>query len=167
MVRQVVTGESADGKAHVYCDSVAEFSLVAENFKFAQLWGSDSPPKFPQDGERPEATALMPGPGGYRYVLMRIEPGHAGSSVEPEAELFSRPGVDSPDGADAGMHRTDTVDLGVVLSGVVAMEMEDGNIIELKRGDVFVQNGTYHKWSNPGNEPCEVVVTLIGGIPRT
>ena len=167
MVRRVVTGEDTDGAAAVRQDGPVEFSIVAGAFKFAQLWGGDATPKFPHAGAEPVNLDLMPGPGGYRFVLMRIEPGQSTDPEETERALFAQSGVDQAEGGEAGMHRTDTVDLGVVVSGLVAMEMADGTVVELGRGDVFIQNGTYHKWSNPGPEPCEVVVAMIGGHPRT
>jgi hypothetical protein len=168
MIRRVVTGEDQGGTGRVQGDEAVAFSLVAGAFKFAHLWGGDSPPGFPQDGAPPSAEGLMPGPGGYRFVYMRIEPSRSLSAEEAaaEREMYAQAGVDKPDGTGAGMHRTDTVDLGDVIEGVIAMELGNGEIVELRRGDVFVQNGVYHRWFNPGEDACEVVIALIGGHPR-
>jgi mannose-6-phosphate isomerase-like protein (cupin superfamily) len=46
------------------------------------------------------------------------------------------------------------------------MELDEGTIVELKPGDVFVQNGTNHKWANLGDVAAHVVVAIIGGHPR-
>lgn len=44
-----------------------------------------------------------------------------------------------------GMHRTDTIDLEIVISGTVSMELNSGDLVELKAGDPFIQNGTNHQ----------------------
>lgn len=61
-----------------------------------------------------------------------------------------------------GMHTTDTVDLIYVISGAVAMELDDGVEIELIAGNTVVQSGTRHAWRNRGSVPCEVVAVSIG-----
>lgn len=47
------------------------------------------------------------------------------------------------------MHRTQSLDYGVVLDGEIEMELDGGEITLLKRGDVAVQRGTMHAWRNP------------------
>ncbi|KAL4957214.1 hypothetical protein BDW69DRAFT_180866 [Aspergillus filifer] len=56
--------------------------------------------------------------------------------------------VDMPPGALSPMHRTVSLDYGVVLEGVVALELDSGERRVLKRGDVAVQRGTNHAWRN-------------------
>jgi len=48
------------------------------------------------------------------------------------------------------MHASHTVDYGVVLSGEVDLELDDGVVKRLKAGDCFVQNGTLHAWAESG-----------------
>lgn len=64
-----------------------------------------------------------------------------------------------------GMHRTDTIDYIVVLSGEVSMELDDGQAVHLKTGDCVVQNGTRHAWSSISSEPCLIAVTIVGARP--
>ena len=61
-----------------------------------------------------------------------------------------------------GMHTTDTVDYGIVLSGSVMLELDDGRTEVLSAGDVVIQNGTRHAWRNPGDAPATVAFVLIG-----
>ena len=63
---------------------------------------------------------------------------------------------------DPGMHRSATVDFGYVVSGRCVLELDDGSKTELGAGDVIVQSGTAHRWSNPWNEPCHLIGVLIG-----
>ncbi|CAK96587.1 uncharacterized protein An07g01420 [Aspergillus niger] len=46
------------------------------------------------------------------------------------------------------MHRTVSVDYGVVLEGEVELVLDSGETRLLKRGDVAVQRGTNHAWRN-------------------
>jgi mannose-6-phosphate isomerase-like protein (cupin superfamily) len=176
MTRCVVTGEDKLGSARVMSDGETGLSPLGGGFGFAHLWGSDQVPSFPQDGSMPRYKSLMPEAGGYRFAVMRILPERDLSSTERSApvqldpavrELYAEAGIDDvANGEPPGMHRTDSIDLGVVVSGTVSMELDDGDLVELKAGDTFIQNGTNHKWSNRGDVPALVVVAIIGGHPR-
>ena len=59
------------------------------------------------------------------------------------------------------MHRTDTIDYVIIISGAVDMEMDDGLEVHLEAGDVLVQRGTYHSWTNRGDVPCRLAAVLV------
>ena len=50
------------------------------------------------------------------------------------------------------MHTTDTIDFEYVLSGEIALELDDGAEVVLHPGDTVVQNGTRHRWHNRSSE---------------
>lgn len=56
--------------------------------------------------------------------------------------------VDFGPGTPGLMHRTQSLDYGVVIEGEVEMELDDGVKRVLKRGDVAVQRATIHAWKN-------------------
>ena len=56
--------------------------------------------------------------------------------------------VDFGPGHTPLMHRTQSLDYGIVLDGEVEMELDDGSTTVLKRGDIAVQRGTMHMWKN-------------------
>jgi len=62
------------------------------------------------------------------------------------------------------MHRTDSVDFGVILKGSMEMHMEDGTLVTLQTGDVFVQRGTQHKWKNTSGEWARALFVGIGEL---
>jgi quercetin dioxygenase-like cupin family protein len=64
-----------------------------------------------------------------------------------------------------GMHKTDTVDYAIVLSGEIWALMDEGETL-LKAGDCLVQRGTNHAWSNRSNQPCLVAFILISAQPH-
>jgi mannose-6-phosphate isomerase-like protein (cupin superfamily) len=65
-----------------------------------------------------------------------------------------------PDGS--GMHTTDTMDYLMVVHGEATLELDDGERVVLRAGDVVVQNGTRHAWRNYGIEPCTLVAVSVG-----
>ncbi|KAJ4268433.1 hypothetical protein NW762_002496 [Fusarium torreyae] len=56
--------------------------------------------------------------------------------------------VDFPPGNSA-MHRTVSIDYGIVLEGEVTLVLDSGESRAMKRGDVAIQRGTKHQWINP------------------
>ncbi|KAI1844276.1 hypothetical protein JX265_007885 [Neoarthrinium moseri] len=57
--------------------------------------------------------------------------------------------VDTPPNALSPMHRTVSLDYGVVLEGEVELILDSGEVRLLKRGDLAIQRGTMHAWRNP------------------
>ena len=69
-------------------------------------------------------------------------------------------------GVAARNHRTDSIDYAVIVSGEIDMEL-DGQSVHLKAGDVVVQRGTIHNWTNNGTQPCVIAFVLIDAKPVT
>jgi quercetin dioxygenase-like cupin family protein len=67
-----------------------------------------------------------------------------------------------PPGASSPMHRTRTVDYGIVLDGEVVLVLDDSETV-LRAGDVVVQRGTSHRWENRSDAPARVAFILIDG----
>jgi quercetin dioxygenase-like cupin family protein len=63
------------------------------------------------------------------------------------------------------VHRTDSIDYAVVISGEIDMELEKGEEVHLEAGDVVVQRGTVHCWINRGTAPCTIAFVLIDAKP--
>jgi mannose-6-phosphate isomerase-like protein (cupin superfamily) len=64
----------------------------------------------------------------------------------------------------AGFHKTNSIDYAIVLSGEIYAMMDDGEVL-LTAGDVLVQRGTNHAWSNRTNEPAVIAFVLIDAEP--
>jgi uncharacterized cupin superfamily protein len=60
------------------------------------------------------------------------------------------------------MHRTETLDYAVVLAGEIDLLLDDEDV-HLKAGDVVIQRGTNHAWSNRSDKPCRMLYILIDG----
>jgi mannose-6-phosphate isomerase-like protein (cupin superfamily) len=120
---------------------------------------------LPSDGAPPEAPLYFPPLGGFRFAFFSLPP--AGQRADPGAVLADMrarlPGLAEVLERDhPGMHTTDTVDVDLVVSGEVWLELDDGAEVLLRAGDCVVQNGTRHAWRNRSSEPCVIAVALIG-----
>jgi quercetin dioxygenase-like cupin family protein len=69
-----------------------------------------------------------------------------------------------PSGSSSPMHRTETIDYGVVISGEIEMQTDDESVT-LRAGDVVVQRGTNHRWVNHGSVPARIAFVLIDAEP--
>ena len=63
-----------------------------------------------------------------------------------------------------GFHKTATIDYAIVLSGEIYALMDEGEVL-LKAGDVLIQRGTSHAWSNRTEQPCCIAFVLIDAEP--
>lgn len=63
------------------------------------------------------------------------------------------------------LHRTETIDYCVVISGRIELSLESGPPIKLAAGDVVVQRGTSHRWSNPGKTSASVAFVMVDAKP--
>ena len=60
------------------------------------------------------------------------------------------------------MHRTATLDFEYIIEGTLTLELDDGVEVELGPGDVVVQNGTRHRWSNRSDAPVKFIAITVG-----
>ncbi len=174
-IRRVVTGHDEHGKAVFASDSEVEPITLGllPGAEFYRLWGADEPCSFPDDGSPPPAVQYFPGVGGFRFGLFSVAPdaqiGYDDLDIPAAlAEMEQHlPGLaDHLEPDHPGMHTTATVDYEFVVSGRVVLELDDGETRELSAGDTVVQNGTRHAWRNPYDEPCLMVVVLVGAHHR-
>ena len=58
------------------------------------------------------------------------------------------------------MHRTESIDYGIVLSGEIVLLLDDSEVT-LRTGDIVVQRGTVHAWTNRTSEICRMAFILV------
>ena len=170
-IRRVVTGHDASGKAVFASDELVEpvVTGLSAGSAFHTLWNGDVAPSFPDDGVRPPQTTYFPPVGGFRMGTFTLPP--AGEVLAGDVDIAGElakmsaalPGMlDHMEPDDPGMHTTATIDFEIVLSGEVVLELDDGATVHLHPGDTVVQNGTRHRWHNPGAEPAMLAVFMCG-----
>jgi quercetin dioxygenase-like cupin family protein len=143
--RRVVTGHDAAGRAIFQSDDTFPTEVIASgDAAFALVWTTATVPadnNDPADGrERDAGLTLREG------SVIRV--------------------VDMLPGGTSPMHRTNSIDYGIVLSGEVELELDDGVVRTIGAGSIIVQRGTIHRWRNPSTStPCRIVFVLIEAAP--
>jgi mannose-6-phosphate isomerase-like protein (cupin superfamily) len=170
-VRRVVTGHDASGKSVFVSDEVVApvEPMLMPGFLNHKLWGGDEAPHFPDDGSMPQWHAYFPPVGGFRFAILTFPPLSAMEDLEVDGDAAIADAEEKLPGmlgymdlADPGMHTTDTIDFEVVLEGTVVLELDDGAEVTLNPGDTVVQNGTRHRWKNPGDIPARMALFICG-----
>ena len=82
----------------------------------------------------------------------------------PKVAVISRSLWETRFNADPTFHRNDTVDYNLILSGRIVALTESGEV-ELGPGDVLIQRGTAHTWSNRWSEPCVYASIMVSALP--
>lgn len=144
--RRVVTGHDDDGNSVVKFNDIIESRCdenraegVGKTSEFSLIWSTDA---FPSDntddviGFQREVGLTSPGGTVFRVV-----------------DFY--PGKSSP------MHRTKSLDYGIIIDGEVELELDNGTTVELKTGDVIVQRGTIHAWHNKSDKICRMAFVFI------
>jgi len=170
-VRRVVTGVDAEGKSVFVSDGDVDpinVSLMPGTV-FHNVWGSDEVVKLPSDGSHPSARTYFPPTNGFRVSIFTLGPDTVtlpedldigAAFAEMNEKLVGM--ADWLERDHPGMHTTDTVDVDMIVSGEIWLELDDGAEVHLEAGDFVVQNGTRHAWHNRSSEPCTMLVSLIG-----
>jgi hypothetical protein len=170
-VRRVVTGHDDHGRAVVVEDGppTAVALEAVPGTVFHEVWATSSVPARIDNGPDPTLGGLQLAPpaGGTRIRIVDIPPDTAQNAIAPgaAAAAFAAIGAKhahAQDGPHALMHRTETVDYGIVLSGEVWLVLDDGET-RLRPGDVVVQRGTNHAWSNRTDETARMAFVLVDG----
>ena len=132
-IRRVVTGHNDQGLAIVAVDDIAQGEIVTQG------WMTDTLPSNNVDDF--ESGMSQPGasiPGGSALRMVDMNPGYR-----------------------SAMHRTSTVDYVFILSGELDMELDGGETVLLKGGDIVIQRGTNHRWINNSDGICRFASVLI------
>jgi cupin domain len=170
MTRRIVTGHDARGNAIIVSDDPSPPRIAGAPgvaMRFDELWATESTPTVPGSADiTPDIASLLPGPGATRFRTVLFPPDAERADTTPEqlvAFMASAPGfpeVMEPD--RPGMHTTDTVDYGIVISGEIDLELDDGLEVHMVAGDCVVQNGTRHAWHNRTDSPTVMAFIMIG-----
>ena len=139
-MRRIVTGHDEDGHSVFRSiDELTPTNIPSGDAAFATIWSTAEVPADLNDESD----------GSVRDVGLTLN----GGSVFRVVDML--PGGESP------MHRTNSLDYGIVISGEVELELDHGAVEVCRAGDIIVQRGTIHLWRNvSADTPCRVVFVL-------
>jgi len=172
-IRRVVTGHNARGRSVIVSDGPSPHVLTLPgrpDFALTDLWVSDRAPASNAGSGDPakRRMSLEPPANGTIFRVVEFPPDAAAGGGFDRAAAFRAMGASHAMDPDASrhpaMHRTDTVDYALVLSGEIWALMDEGETL-LRAGDTLVQRGTNHAWSNRGDQPSLVAFILVSAAP--
>jgi mannose-6-phosphate isomerase-like protein (cupin superfamily) len=169
-VRRIVTGHDASGKAVVVMDGPAPNQTVRGTTGLVStlLWVTEeSPANIASNADRADRPSPVgPPPRGSILRVVDFPPSGDTSGISHEAVLkemgVSHGGHGKP-ARHPFMHRTRSVDYALVLEGEIDMLMDDSEV-NMKAGDIMVQQGTNHAWVNNSKAMCRIAFVLIDGV---
>jgi len=144
-IRRVVTGHDKKGAAVFVSDNIYETVVIPSgDAAMTTIWTTATVPadlNDETDGRERDAGTTLKGGSVIRIVDML-------------------PGASSP------LHRTNSIDYGIIISGTIELELDNNNFKTLEAGDIIVQRGTIHKWRNPSaDNVCRIVFVLTEAKP--
>jgi hypothetical protein len=172
--RRIVTGHDAQGRSIIQEDGPPPRMVRIGGPigpLFYELWNTrETPARIDRaSGEPPEeGIQLAPPKQGSRIRVLDIPPEderlQAMTAEEIQAHFAE---VGAGDAASDGsrhalMHRTETIDYGIVLEGELTLVMDLGETV-VRAGDVVIQRGTNHGWANRSGRNCRIAFVLIDG----
>jgi quercetin dioxygenase-like cupin family protein len=146
-IRRVITGHDGNNVAKVILEGPAtNTKRPRDGVASTLMWCSDMMPADIAIGDNVEdmgarILGTAPPANGSRFIVMEFAPGIASE-----------------------MHRTETIDYIVMLSGEIEMDMDE-TTVKLRAGDIMVQRGTNHAWVNRGKEPARLAIVLLDAKP--
>ncbi len=144
-IRRVVTGHTTEGTAIFASDETFETIVIPSgDAAMATIWTTATVPadcNDETDGRLRDAGTTLKGGSVIRVVDML-------------------PNASSP------LHRTNSIDYGIVISGKIELELDNQVFKTIEEGGIIVQRGTIHKWRNPSDsEICRIVFVLTEARP--
>jgi hypothetical protein len=176
--RRVITGHDDQGNSIILSDAPPErIQQLGGDIGpvFFEVWNTrETPVRIDRrSGEPPEqGLVLAPPKNGTRIRVLDIPPeSEETRKVDPETARAHFAAVGAAEasthksGAQAPhpfMHRTETVDYGIVLEGELVLILDRGETT-VRAGDIVIQRGTNHAWANRSDKNCRIAFILIDG----
>lgn len=173
--RRIVTGHDEQGRAVIQSESAPERvkTLAGSGPTFYEIWNTRETPALIDraSGEPAEdGIILAPPANGTRIRVLDIPPETRESANIDAARArahFAEIGAEGASTNTGGarhphMHRTETVDYGIVLEGEITLLVDIGEVT-VRAGDIVVQRGTNHGWANRSGKNCRIAFILVDG----
>ena len=167
--RRVVTATDEHGRSVIGFDDCGTNRIKSQAYPglvLHELWSTLETPATAagsaDQAHRP--FRIAPAAGGSVFRTIELPPDDSDRKVDAAAsdEEFGLSGQSETARAERHhtMHRTDTIDYLIVLSGEMSMMLDDGEV-HLKAGDCVIQRATAHGFSNRSAEYCVFAAVLI------
>jgi hypothetical protein len=176
-IRRIVTGHDARGRSIFLSDAPSHHVMTLQSiptFGVTEIWNTDSTPADNRKAKDPCKTPVQLAPPKRGTVVRVVEfpPDQRWIKSADRNKAFASMGSsgaqalahDASASRHPMMHRTKTIDYAIVLAGEIWALMDIGDK-KMQAGDILVQRGTNHAWSNRSNKPCLIAFVLIDAKP--
>lgn len=175
-IRRIVTGHDSAGRSTILSDAPSPHAMTlagTDNFGITDLWKTFS---TPADITGPAESCgnpmtLAPPRNGSVFRIVEFPPDKEYVGRWKREEAFGSLGESGAAAVDhqgaarhEGMHRTTSVDYALVLEGEIWAVLDEAETL-MRAGDVLVQRGTNHAWSNRTDRPALVAFVLLDARP--
>ena len=174
--RRVVTGHDNSGRAIVLSDAppTRVQAVGTHGPTFYEVWNTrETPARIDRAGGEPHESqlTLVPPRNGTRIRVLDIPPeSEATTKMDAAAARAHFAEIGAAEASTAGdpaarhpfMHRTQSIDYGIVLEGEITLILDEGETT-VKAGDIVIQRGTNHGWANRSGKNCRIAFILIDG----
>ena len=174
-VRRIVTGHDGQGRSIFVSDeTIGPDTTPGRDNVFVppgnpltcliDLWRmAEVPGRFDGDADPATGPVKLVPPAGLFFRTVEVPP-DSQRNFDAMKDYFSGMGagenLDKASSRHGAMHKTDTVDFAIILKGEVHLVLDEGEQ-HLNAGDVVIQRGTNHAWSNRTDQPCIFACVLI------
>lgn len=174
-IHRVVTGHDAEGRAVISQNGPLPTVIPLASIPgtvFHEVWSTlQTPAPVGNEADPTLGPLTLPPPAnGTRIRFVDIPPDTEDFLQTGAAKMgaaFSEIGDKGASTVTATsphplMHRTESVDYGIVISGEMTLVLDEGEVA-LKPGSVVIQRGTNHAWANRSGAMCRMLFVLIDG----
>ena len=174
-VRRIVTGHNPAGEATIVEDGSSPTEIrnpARPGFVLRNIWRTgETPAPVDVPDSVAEQQGLLPPSSGTILRVIDFPP----EPTDPELlrqQLEAAFQAQYPDADHTGsnreqphpgMHKTDTVDYAIVLHGTITAILDDCET-DMQAGDILIQRGTNHAWSNRSGSPARIAFVLVDGV---
>ena len=178
-VRRVVTGHDAQGRSIIIGDGPSPHSnapATVPELVARVMWITEQTPASNAGNSDTAAAGLVPPigppPSGTIFRIADFPPDTCYDGADIEQMFREIGGADAHAAGNVNddqrhfwFHRTDTLDYAIVLEGEIWVLVDVGETL-LRAGDVLIQRGTNHAWSNHSDRPCRIAFVLLDAVPN-
>ncbi len=170
-LRRIVTGDNKAGRSRILIDGEAAKLIAVEEAGLAEIWTASLSANGLLDATdklKDQDLKLEPDAGAVKVRWFSVAPEDASKSAE-ERDAAAAFGFGAVGAAHARvdtsrhpmMHKTETLDVIILVKGEVDLLLDDGGPTRLRPGDVVIQCATNHAWVNHGPETALLVAVLM------
>jgi len=176
-IRRIITGHDAGGRSVFLSDKAAPHVMMLRgiaSFGVTDIWRTDSTPA--DNGSAKDLcrvpVQLAPPRRGTVVRVVEFPPDRVWIKSADRDRVFASMGRsgaqalahDASAARHPMMHRTQTIDYAIILEGEIWALMDKGET-RMQGGDILIQRGTNHAWSNRSRKRCLVAFVLIDAKP--